>query len=115
MMKEFENEFENDFFDLPIYISRKHEADKVIAFERGPFLFIFNFHPTQSYVGYRVGYNTPGAILSLGFTSDAEEFGGWGRIDRSVTYACQGMPWDHRKDSIQVYLPSRTCLVLHSL
>lgn len=29
------------------YISLTHEDDKVIAFEQGDCLFIFNFHPTQ--------------------------------------------------------------------
>ena len=29
------------------FISRKDEIDKVIAFEIGNLLFIFNFHPTK--------------------------------------------------------------------
>ncbi len=29
------------------YITLAHEGDKVIAFERGPLLFVFNFHPTN--------------------------------------------------------------------
>lgn len=39
----------------PAYVSWKHEGDKVIAFERGGVLFVFNFHPTQSFTDYRVG------------------------------------------------------------
>lgn len=31
------------------YISEKHEDNKVIVFEKGDLLFVFNFHPTQSY------------------------------------------------------------------
>lgn len=41
------------------YISLKHEGDKVIAYERGranqALLFIFNFHPTESYRDYPIG------------------------------------------------------------
>eukprot|EP00124_Ichthyophonus_hoferi_P003820 Ihof_evm2s359 gene=Ihof_evmTU2s359 len=37
------------------YVSCKHEQDKIIAFERGDLLFIFNFHPTKSFEGYRIG------------------------------------------------------------
>lgn len=41
-------------------MSEKHESNKVIAFERAGLIFIFNFHPYQSYVDYRVGVETPG-------------------------------------------------------
>ncbi|VCW70790.1 unnamed protein product, partial [Gulo gulo] len=37
------------------YVSEKHEANKIIAFERAGLLFIFNFHPSKSYTDYRVG------------------------------------------------------------
>ena len=29
------------------HVSRKHDSDKLIVFERGGLLWIFNFHPTQ--------------------------------------------------------------------
>ena len=31
------------------YISEKHERDKLIVFEKGNLLFVFNFHPTEVY------------------------------------------------------------------
>ena len=39
------------------YISLKHEADKLIVFERGNLLWIFNFHPSKSFSDNRVGTN----------------------------------------------------------
>lgn len=42
------------------YISRKDEADKVIVFERGNLVFVFNFHWSNSYFDYRVGCLKPG-------------------------------------------------------
>lgn len=42
------------------YISRKHEEDKVIIFERGDLVFVFNFHWSNSYFDYRVGCLKPG-------------------------------------------------------
>lgn len=42
------------------YISRKNEGDKVIIFERGNLVFVFNFHWNNSYSDYRVGCATPG-------------------------------------------------------
>ncbi|KAI5297169.1 alpha-1,4-glucan branching enzyme, partial [Ascosphaera atra] len=35
------------------YVSRKHEGDKVVVFERAGLLFIFNFHPTESFPDYK--------------------------------------------------------------
>ncbi len=34
------------------WVSRKSEGDKLIAFERGDLVFVFNFHPTNSYSDY---------------------------------------------------------------
>ena len=31
----------------PGYVSRKHDGDKLLVFERGGLLWIFNFHPSQ--------------------------------------------------------------------
>ena len=42
------------------YVSRKHEGDKVVVFERNSVLFLFNFHPTLSFADYKVGVDTPG-------------------------------------------------------
>uniref|UniRef100_A0A672SXS7 1,4-alpha-glucan branching enzyme n=1 Tax=Sinocyclocheilus grahami TaxID=75366 RepID=A0A672SXS7_SINGR len=56
----------------PAYISVKHEGDKVIVFERANVIFIFNFHPTNSYSNYRVaagpfGINKLQLLLLLQF------------------------------------------------
>ncbi|RWW76271.1 hypothetical protein BHE74_00015651, partial [Ensete ventricosum] len=42
------------------YISRKDEQDKIIVFERGDMVFVFNFHWINSYFDYRVGCLKPG-------------------------------------------------------
>eukprot|EP00063_Salmo_salar_P044291 XP_014019126.1 PREDICTED: 1,4-alpha-glucan-branching enzyme-like [Salmo salar] len=44
----------------PAFVSAKHEGDKVIVFERGNVLFLFNFHPTRSQTNYRVAVASPG-------------------------------------------------------
>uniref|UniRef100_A0A4W5MH06 Alpha-amylase/branching enzyme C-terminal all beta domain-containing protein n=1 Tax=Hucho hucho TaxID=62062 RepID=A0A4W5MH06_9TELE len=44
----------------PAFVSAKHEGDKVIVFERGNVLFLFNFHPTRSHTNYRVAMASPG-------------------------------------------------------
>ncbi|KAG5447011.1 1,4-alpha-glucan branching enzyme, variant 2 [Clonorchis sinensis] len=93
------------------YVSRKHEGDKVIAFERAGVLFAFNFHPTQSFTGYRIGVETPGRYHNV-LDSDREEFGGFNRLDPTTEYFTCSEPWDGRKNSIYLYLPSRTCIAL---
>lgn len=47
------------------YISRKNEGDRVIIFERGNLVFVFNFHWTNSYFDYRVGCSLPGKYKVL--------------------------------------------------
>lgn len=42
------------------YVSRKDEGDKIIVFERGDLVFVFNFHWSNSYYDYRVGCLKPG-------------------------------------------------------
>lgn len=94
------------------YISLKHEGDKVVVFERAGLLFIFNFHPTNSYTDYRVGVEVPGTYRIV-LDSDAEEFGGFQRVDASKT-RCITTPfeWNNRKNFLQVYIPCRSVLTL---
>jgi 1,4-alpha-glucan branching enzyme len=47
------------------YVSRKDEGDRVIVFERGNLVFVFNFHWTKSYSDYRVGCLKPGKYKVL--------------------------------------------------
>ena len=65
------------------YVSLKHEVDKVIVFERAGVLFIFNFHPTQSFSDYRVGVEESDEY-SVVLSSDEKEFGGHERVDTSI-------------------------------
>jgi len=48
------------------YVSRKHEDDKVIVFERAGLLFVFNFNPSKSFTDYKIGVQVDGVYpLSL--------------------------------------------------
>eukprot|EP00128_Syssomonas_multiformis_P008502 Colp12_sorted_trinity150504_noHs@6785 len=94
----------------PAYVCLKHEADKVIVFERGQLLWIFNFHPTNSYTDYKVGSHW-GGVYRVALCSDNKRFDGHERIDERCEYHAQG-PWHNREHSVQVYIPSRCVLVL---
>ena len=45
-----------NFISSPFqYISLKHEDDKMVVFEKGDLLFVFNFHMYKSYENYKIG------------------------------------------------------------
>ncbi|XP_063060879.1 1,4-alpha-glucan-branching enzyme isoform X2 [Engraulis encrasicolus] len=93
------------------FISEKHEGDKVIVFERANVLFVFNFHPTNSYQDYRVGVEMPGKYR-IKLDSDMEQYGGHGRLDHNTDFFSEPVPHNGRPHSMQVYIPCRTGLVL---
>lgn len=87
-----------------------HEDTRQLVFRRGPLVFAFNFHPTESYVGLRLP--VPDATdYKLVLDTDRKEFEGFGRVDPKVTYVREDVPMYGRKQSIRVYLPNRTALV----
>lgn len=92
------------------YISLKHEGDKVIVFERAGLVFVFNFHPTNSFSDYRIGVDVAG-VYKVVLQSDSKEVGGHSRIDENVRVFTTPMEWNGRKNWAQVYIPSRTALV----
>jgi 1,4-alpha-glucan branching enzyme len=94
------------------WISRKDEGDKLIVVERGDLVFVFNFHPTNSFTDYRVGCKLPGAYRCV-LSSDEEVFGGWknlGKLTDAEHHTQEGLH-DGRPHSFMVYAPSRTCAV----
>ncbi|KAL4225601.1 1 4-alpha-glucan branching enzyme [Mactra antiquata] len=94
------------------YISRKHQGDKVIVFERvNKLVFIFNFHANNSYTDYKIGVNTPGKYKIV-LDSDSEKYGGHKRLDHSVDFFTFNESWDDRYHAMMVYIPSRTAIVL---
>ena len=90
------------------------EVRKIIAFRKINHLFIFNFHPTQSYDELEIplhGYDSWHVVMD----TDEHRFGGQGRISHAVThepYCLKGYPGD---GGIAVYAPSRTGMVLKSI
>ncbi len=74
-------------------------------------MFVFNFHVTSSYTGYRIGTNTPGKYKIV-LDSDDAEFGGHSRLDHNTDFFTSATAWHNRDHSMQVYIPSRVVLVL---
>ncbi|CAL0309935.1 unnamed protein product [Lupinus luteus] len=92
------------------YISRKDESDRVIVFERGNLVFVFNFHWTNSYSDYKIGCFYPGKYKIV-LDSDDTLFGGFNRLDHTAEYFTSDGWYDDRPRSFLVYAPSRTAVV----
>ncbi|KAL9260821.1 1,4-alpha-glucan-branching enzyme 1, chloroplastic/amyloplastic-like protein [Drosera capensis] len=92
------------------YVSRIDEADKVIVYERGNLVFVFNFHWSNSYFDYRVGCPLPGKYKIV-LDSDDHLFGGHSRIDRKSEFFSEEGWHDGRPQSFLIYAPSRTAVV----
>ena len=82
----------------------------MIVFERGGLLFVFNFHPSKSYTGYKVGVEMPGKYRVV-LDSDSKTYDGYGRVDGSTEYFTCPEPWDGREHALFIYVPSRVGLV----
>jgi len=94
------------------YVTIKDQGDKVIAFERGDCVFVFNFHPCKSYEGYGVGTKW-GEPLRCILDSDEGRFGGHNRLDYGHTNPFPTQPGTHKRPhSVKMYLPARTAQVL---
>ena len=95
------------------YVSLQNEKDKVIVYEKGDLLFVFNFHPTKSFEHYRIGtkWFTPHRIV---MDSDERIYGGYERLNygHSNSFPIKNEIWNNRPNYIQLYIPSRTAIVL---
>lgn len=88
-----------------------HEEMKLLMYRRGPLVFVFNFHPNNSYTDLRVPVPDP-ADYSLILDTDAKAFEGPGRVADGMVYPWQHVPCWERNQSVQIYLPSRSAQVL---
>jgi 1,4-alpha-glucan branching enzyme len=98
-----------------LYYSRPEQRhinndDHILAFERANILFVFNFHPVKSYPGY--GLSCPSGRFKIILNTDNEAFGGQSRINENLIYRTVPEKAYAPNQMLQLYLPSRTALVL---
>jgi 1,4-alpha-glucan branching enzyme len=87
------------------------DAEKILVFERGPLVFLFNFHTEESVVDYSVV--VPPGAYRLVMDSDETRFGGQGRIRPRQEFTLLTEPRGNELcHVIKVYLPCRTVMVL---
>lgn len=93
------------------YVLLKHKNDKIIAFERANVLFIFNFHPTQSYNGYRIGVKNPGTYKII-IDTDSTDYGGQGREQNNARFFSTQEKCNELDNCLEVSIPNRTAIAL---
>lgn len=64
------------------FVSLSEEQDKVIVYEKGDLLYVYNFHHSKSHENYKVGTMWSSDHFVV-YESDEERFGGHQRINGS--------------------------------
>lgn len=81
---------------------------KILAYQRADLIFVFSFHPTESYFGYPIPLPEAGEYKII-LESDEKRFGGFERLDMDIIYSTD------EKSSIHIYLPNRAAMVLKKI
>jgi 1,4-alpha-glucan branching enzyme len=81
---------------------------KILAFERNRLIFVFNFHPTQSFIDHLIPV-IPGKFRMI-LDTDSIRYGGHGRlISDQIHFSQMDIRQSHH---VSLYIPTRTAMVL---
>ena len=101
-----------DIRRFPVQEIWHDDGDQILAYMRGPLVFVFNFSPNRSYEGY--GFRVPEGEYEVVLNTDAKVYGGNGLADDSVKHLTNFDPLlarDH-KGWLKLYIPARSAVVL---
>ncbi len=100
--------------DIPeVNLLYDHRGNNILVYSRGKYLFVFNFHPNESFAGY--GIPLAASKYKMVLNTDEERFGGQNRIDMAMTYYSVPEGGITSQHYLRLYLPARTALVLEKL
>ncbi|WP_372949929.1 alpha amylase C-terminal domain-containing protein [Mariniphaga sp.] len=97
----------------PVDFVMENKPDKVLAYHRGLFLFVFNFNPTQSFTDYGIPLG-PGKYQVI-LNTDSGRFGGHDRVDEDIPYYTLPSGGLTSQHYLKLYLPARTALVFKKI
>ncbi len=101
----------SELLSVPVEgLLHEHTDNKVIAFMRAGKVFVFNFHPQDSYTDYRI--DAPPGQYRMMLDTDAPRFGGFGRLAPEQGHVTLKDPDDPNRPVLSLYLPTRTGIVL---
>jgi 1,4-alpha-glucan branching enzyme len=87
------------------------QGRKLIAFRKKDFIFLFNFHSSESYPGFELPIHQDGQFQVI-LDTDEYRFGGYGRISHDVIYETCKLNMNHDFTGISIYSPNRAAMVL---
>ncbi|MCY1721149.1 alpha amylase C-terminal domain-containing protein [Prolixibacteraceae bacterium Z1-6] len=90
-----------------------NKPDKIMAFHRGLFLFVFNFNPTQSFTDYGIPLGAGKYKIEL--NTDNGRFGGHDLVDEDISYYTMPSGGITSQHYLNLYLPARTAMVLKKI
>ena len=93
------------------------EEKKILIFKRKNCIFALNFNPTSSFADY--GFAAPAGKYEVELSTDENEFDGFSRIKAGEVHFSIPVKSENGngkyKDSLSLYLPSRTAVVLKKI
>ncbi len=105
---------ENKLLSVPsVDLIVANKPDKVLAFHRGLFLFVFNFNPTQSFTDYGIPLGAGKYRIVL--NTDSGRFGGHDLVDEDISYYTLPVKGLTSQHYLRLYLPARTAMVLKKI
>ncbi len=87
------------------------QARMLLVYQNHDHLFLFNFHPQNSYEHLQIPLPRSGVFQTI-FSTDRSLYGGFVRIDEAVSYESREIQNRDFSNGLYIYLPSRTALVL---
>ncbi len=97
----------------PVYLNLANEGDQVLAYNRGDFLIVLNFNPSQSFPDY--GIPVAKGKYQIILNSDLPEFGGGNRVDSGRIYYTEPVGPSPDAHQLKLYLPNRTGFILKKI
>jgi 1,4-alpha-glucan branching enzyme len=96
---------------IPVTFRLIHDGDKVMAFERDGLVFVFNFHPSNSYTDY--GIDVSPGTYRLVLNTDDPGFGGYDLVQGEQAYESIAFnDGENDRNQIKIYIPARTGFIL---
>lgn len=104
-----------NFQDSTIVKLWDKDEDSVLAYMREDLLFLYNFHPNNSYIDY--GILAPAGEYKMILNTDNLSYGGYGHIDESIHHLTlyDKLYEKDNKGWLKTYLPARTAFVLKKI
>jgi len=105
---------ERNVINLPLHYPRvQNISDQVLVFERGSYLFVFNFNPFHSYTDYSFEMPAVKCKYKLVLDTDKAEFGGQHRQSINMVHQTFMNAEDNRV--LSLYIPTLTGFVLEKI